>query len=254
MVNPVNSYKLCSTRSGELEPGAGYIVSKINAETTTDEFDSWCASTPGYKLENGGRMGFTALMAAAKEGNISLMTHIVNKGGKDLLNQGTANGGWTPLTCAILSETARFKSANILLVVEKLIELGADINIATAELGPDSIPGKATPLYLAAEKAKNLELVKSLMKKGAIDHPSILGEEVETRTYIENPENPDEEIFVSEKIFIPGVFRKEVLALRAGSAKSLLLAAKYHSKNTNSPIRLLPREIIFNKIFPYLST
>jgi hypothetical protein len=143
------------------------LVTFITDKTTPKEFDEHCARSPLYKL-NYSWLDLSALGQAASHGNILLIEHIVKVGGKELLHLGN-QFGITPLFLAAKS--------NQTLAVRKLIELGADINMATnGEFRRDLVPLGATPLWTAVEKMvhERLSSVQHLMGKDKqIDMPLI---------------------------------------------------------------------------------
>lgn len=170
-------YTVCSDRSlpHELEDvfAVIYYINQHGGESRK-KFDKFCQERPKFKLEHGGRCGWTALGMAAKKGHVKLIQHIVKIGGEHLLNLGNDHG-WTPLLCCV----ANFKEQQDLgfIAAQELIRLGADVNIATSGSSDDSIKGempkKATPLWVAAEKAKNLRLVELLLQHGAVANPQL---------------------------------------------------------------------------------
>ena len=112
----------------------------------------------------------TALGRTAFQGNVALIHHIVQKGGKDLLCLGNESG-WTPLYCAAncLSTEKGFLAA------KALLSLGAEINTATFletfNQTEGGTPSMATPLWAAAVKTQNIKLVKLLLIHGGAIHP-----------------------------------------------------------------------------------
>lgn len=168
-MNPVkNQIAICNDRSKWFEPGGSEVTNFITKDTTSEAFNAKIAEYANYKLENGGFQGSNALGAAAMRGNFRLVTHIVHMGGDRLLNLGNRMG-MTPLYCAVFCED----KDNQMLAVQELINLGADVNISTTYdyfISEVSLNG-STPLWAAAEKTKNLVLVKLLLRNGAIKQP-----------------------------------------------------------------------------------
>lgn len=146
--------------------GAQSIIPYVEKDTTPEEFDQLLEGESDKILELGGRINWTILAVASIKGNVALIRHIVEKGGKKLLSLGNIHG-MTPLyATAKLCEDpeAAFQASKL------LIELGADVNLATRTL--------KTALGAAA-KTNNLKLVKLLLTHGAIIPPFLVkGREV----------------------------------------------------------------------------
>lgn len=138
-----------------------------------------------------------ALSRAAQKGNLPLIVHIVEIGGKNLLNIGNRHGA-TPLLFCIYQAALLIRVRNIqgpqwnwvskkaeLIVPTKLCALGTDLNLTNTHGWKDyfvgNIPAGVTPLWMAAEKTSNLNLVKMLISYGAMVDYSLLsahGEEM----------------------------------------------------------------------------
>ena len=151
------------------------LYEDLKEDATPEEFDNVCNKLPNYISINSFR--YYALDLSLDKGNIPLIRHIVNLGGKDLLNIGDQHGV-TALFYKIykvacndhfsdgmkVSETEHFKSLSL------LCELGADINLATRygwrikKMG--EIPRGVTVLWVAAEKTTRLDFVKILLSYG----------------------------------------------------------------------------------------
>jgi hypothetical protein len=215
----MNQINICSKRSGDMEDGAFRVTNAIKSTTKPHEFDNIIAGIPGYKLENGGRCGWNALGAAALKGNIELNCHIVKIGGHHLLSLGNGNG-WTPLYCAAYCENTEVG----FLAAKELMRLGSDVNLATSCWSGDSLRGDtprgATPLWVAAQKTKNLKVIKLLLKNGAIIPPKL---DPQAQTLVDGVQKEIED----EKK--PG---------------SLLLAAWLKPENQASIIQILPKELL----------
>ncbi|MES2272765.1 MAG: ankyrin repeat domain-containing protein [Chlamydiota bacterium] len=160
----------CATRSGINQYGASQMVNFIQLNTTPQEFDTERKKYPNYQLTYGGRIGWNALGSAADEGNVELVEHIVQIGGKALIELGNFVG-FTPLFCATRN--------NHYLTAKKLIELGANVNIGTFRDSDgekrNTLEG-STPLWAAAQEARNVALVRLLLKKGAVAEPALESE------------------------------------------------------------------------------
>lgn len=157
----------CINKSGDLQKGAYSVTNSIRSHTTPLQFDAICEEHPYYKIEFGGRCGWNALGTAAYKGNCELVDHIVKKYGEHLIELG--NGfGWSPLYCACNCEDIE----NGYLVGKLLIELGANVNLATSTCCDDSVIGDtyagSTPLWACIEKTKNIKLAKLLINNGGI--------------------------------------------------------------------------------------
>ncbi|MBS4168680.1 ankyrin repeat domain-containing protein [Parachlamydia sp. AcF125] len=164
---------------------SGRFLIQVNEETTEAEFKQFLADNPDYKLEYcAPALSSHALSRAALVGNVPLVRYILQKEeGKRLVNVGDEDG-WTPLIFA-----AKGPKQTAHKVTELLLANGANPNIATNAFAsyPGLVPENATPLYVAAEKARNLKLVRLLLSHGAVLHPPI-SEEVKTflrRAYLE---------------------------------------------------------------------
>lgn len=94
-------------------------------------------------------------------GNLPLIRHILDVGGRDLLELGN-EFGFTPLFCA--ARHGEHEAA------ECLIAQGADVNRATT-LYADSIPSGSTPLWVAAHGSKSVRICKLLLRHGAVAVP-----------------------------------------------------------------------------------
>lgn len=144
----------------------------IKPETTPEQFEEWRANYRENDLSFGcGIHAENSLSAAAKQGNIRLIQHIVTTGGKQLLDLGEKTG-LTPLNAAVLAD--QYKAA------EALIQLGARVNLATAFMGTLQkrlgkfraewihFPQGATPLWSAIHRARNVTLITLLLRNGAL--------------------------------------------------------------------------------------
>jgi hypothetical protein len=154
------------SRSPSLEEDAFEVIKTIEKDSTTEMFQAVMAEHPTYRLDQPGLCGWFALGCAATQGNIPLVDLIVAQGGKDLLNQ-SDDQGLTPLFLAVYYNG----ESSDLATVEHLLELGADPEIpAEKDYGccpANFVPKGASPLWVAAEKAQDDQLVKALLKGGA---------------------------------------------------------------------------------------
>lgn len=158
--------------NGVLESGAMQMTCFIEPNTAVDAFDEKkraLEESHGYELTFGGRCGWNVLGAATITGNIALIEHIVRVGGKDLMDYANIYGN-TALHIAAYEND--FNKA--CLISKKLIQLGAQINICSI----DTKIKNRTPLIVAANKS-NLQLVKLLLKNGAIV-PDNVNEQLDT--------------------------------------------------------------------------
>ncbi len=224
----MNPIKICSQHS-EHFGGTAHIT----RETTPEKFDQLIAGMVGYKLEHGGLYSqktcgdWNALGVASYKGNPKLIYHIVQKGGNHLLSLGN-KFGWTPLFCAANCKNQE----DGFLAAKELIKLGADLNLATSSKCNDTKTGKtpkgATPLWAAAEKTKNLKLIKLLLKHGAVVPPG-LGRQ--GRNLVRSA---------------------QVQIERERTAKRLFLAAYFKPENNESILKALPIELI-RRIFEFIA-
>lgn len=150
----------------------------IDRNMTPQEFNKKIKNIDGYKLTDGVRCGWHALNLAALKGNASLARYIVKNAEErkeSVLNLGN-DFGMTPLYCAASCQNPE----DGLHVAQELINLGADVNIGIIYKpisGEQKPPKCATPLWAAAEKTKNYELVKLLLQNGAVVLENLYSEE-----------------------------------------------------------------------------
>jgi ankyrin repeat protein len=157
------SIKRCEHFAEYYEEAAA-VLSKITSKLTPEEFDALCASNINYKLNHSSTCNhgvktrcWTALDLASVENNIPLIQHIVKKGGNDLLNLGDDDGK-TPLLTSL--SIYNFTELDTSPSIKELIRLNADVNMLSKFY--------LAPLWLAATAHKGLEVVKLLLKCGAI--------------------------------------------------------------------------------------
>ena len=165
----------CNFQSQEFQPDAFELNECIKNNTNCQEFNLCHQRLADHRLTYGGVCGWNALGTAAFQGNVPLIYHIVQIGGKELLHLGNSNG-WTPLYCAANCPDPE----NGFLTAKALLSLGAKINTATSlssfSYYKGYTPKMATPLWAAASKAQNLNLVKLLLiNGGAIDMTTTSG-------------------------------------------------------------------------------
>lgn len=212
----------CKISSLSMCEGAYGITNKINHETTPEEFDQLLADYPNYDLSYGNRCGWNVLGVAACRGNVALVEHIVKIGEPKILNMGN-EFGMSPLFCAMYGEDLN----KMYQVAKKLIELGADINLATKYGAGDTvrgnIPSKATPLWACIEKAHNRILAKYLIRMGAM----------------------------AIKLSSEGEKILQELILEIHGQR-LFLAAYFKNSNVDSIINFLPKDLIKHIYCNYL--
>lgn len=139
------------------------IIGSITRTTSPQEFDAICEKYPNYHLQLGDDKGSNALCKASQKGNTALLKHIVEKGGKELLERGNSEGA-TPLFIAVF-----YRQLGSLIT---LIDLGANVNVCIAEL-----PIGRSPLYVAMPDfnkglAHRAAITKLLLRNSAIAQPS----------------------------------------------------------------------------------
>lgn len=156
------------------EQGGGRGRTRARAATTEEDFianaDAAAASAAFGRQQNTDGGGLTALVYAAREGDLETVKVLVGAGAD--VNQAT-NYGWTPLLTA--TQNRNYKIAQVLL------EHGANPNIANK--------GGWSPLYLATDNRNieggdypvrapdmdHLELIKLLLDKGANVNARVCG-------------------------------------------------------------------------------
>ncbi len=163
----MNSFSPC-TQFAEPSPVGDSIVFFYN--TTPTRFDELVKLQPKYKLMHADNLGRTTLSRAAMYGNIELISHIANLAGKtivSLINLGD-KFGTTPLEFA-LRVYDPYKNKSLFLIVNKLLELGANINIIDTTVENNYV----TPLWSASEMP-NIKVIKLLLSNGGAIHPKVL--------------------------------------------------------------------------------
>lgn len=148
------------------------IANEITPATTIEEFQEACKKNPSFSIKEGGAHGSHILGCAAWMGNFKVVEHILTTLGKETLNTGN-NFGHTPLFLACdsinhnLDKNAEAPSL-VYRTVEVLLRHGADPNIASAHPRRNGgIPAQATPLWVAVEKTKNIQVIQLLLSYGA---------------------------------------------------------------------------------------
>lgn len=153
------------------QPGDGYIANRSDNEIgayfgNIRRFKIYQNKFPDAKLENGSsdKEGLTPLCFAAQVFRLAVCKHIVEIGGKHLLEIGSNAKGDTPLLCAIKFLTEPLLQQNLYEIVKMLLDLGADPNMANA--------AGETPLWHALQsKSDNVRLLMLLLIYGAVANP-----------------------------------------------------------------------------------
>lgn len=170
------SYTICQ----DITPytGKNEVVDSITASTTPEEFDIILKKHPRYQFHYGDKGNTSALTKAAWKRNYPLVRHIATKMTPEKLNQLLKTGdlfGVTPLIasmlpCPEISEKENEKKTFD--TVSTLLELKADVNLATNEKTPHSnpVPKHSTPLWVAANE-QHVSVAKLLLKNGGNLHP-----------------------------------------------------------------------------------
>ena len=148
------------------------LSSFINTHTTPEVFSNKMALYPNFTLKTGTLHGRTVLAMAAMNGNIALINHIVEIGGKQLLHIGDETGK-SPLhyACSCLDSEKGYNAA------VELIRLGTPINIVKQFERKDSkgnteIDFGDTPLECALRHAC-IKMTSLLLKQGGIFRPEL---------------------------------------------------------------------------------
>lgn len=195
-------------RGGQVR-GAGAGAAAADNADAADDQEAEDQAAPEAGLQGAGGGGLTALIFAARQGDIESAKHLLDAGAD--VNQSTA-GGWTPLLTA---------TNNRHYVLGKyLIERGANVNLAN---------NKAfTPLYLATDNRNieggdypvpkpdmdHLDFIKILLDSGANPNAKVT-DNTETRT-----------IFTNQWFFEPGT-TPFVRAAQSGDLALLKLLLSY---------------------------
>lgn len=151
----------------ELVNPASIVIKQIGKHTTPEVFEAIRVKYPTYELTQGEPCNnATALIQAASVGNVCLAEYLVRKEGS-LLELGDRYGR-TPLFWAA------YRGMRV--TATKLLELGAYVNVSTLceNCLDENLSGfmpKATPLSAAVQKTKNLVLIKTLLRNGAVTGP-----------------------------------------------------------------------------------
>lgn len=174
--------------------GAIDVAIFIKEDTTPKEFDEEFERITNhprcydYSLESSGHCGWTALGVAASVGNVELVSHIFFLGGPKLLHQGNLYGH-TPLYSAICECKNKEKR---MATVKRLLENGSDINMGSS--------CNHNPLWSAIEDAKDPELIKFLIGKGAMVQPDTYSKQ--GKTFLESVLDNDTSIYTTICNFI----------------------------------------------------
>lgn len=158
-----------------------------NADAADDQAEAEDQAAPEAGLQGAGGGGLTALVFAARQGDIESAKHLLNAGAD--VNQTTA-GGWSPLLTATNNRHY--------LLGKYLIERGANVNLANGK--------NFTPLYLATDN-RNIEGGDYPTPKPDMDHLDYI------RILLEHGANPNHKvtdntetrtIFTNQWFFEPG--------------------------------------------------
>lgn len=159
------AHGLCSNCDGV---GGEQVFNFVMSNTTPEKFDNFVSLIPRYDIKNGNRLGYNALCIAAHKTNSLLISHLVlqKKAPVNLCN----NFGLSPVHCAMLGLMTHFSVKKICSAINLLIELGADINLATKNKNvwgnaDFELPALATPLWTAADLGL-LPLIPQLISWG----------------------------------------------------------------------------------------
>jgi len=153
------------------QPGDGYISIRSTDEIgayfgNLKRFKIYQDKFPGAKLEDGSshKEGLTPLCFAAQVFRSKVCEHIVEIGGKHLLEIGSCEKGDTPLLCAIKFLTSPILQDYLYDIVKTLLDLGANPNMANT--------AGETPLWHALQNNNNNNrLLMLLLINGAKANP-----------------------------------------------------------------------------------
>lgn len=172
-----------------------HMIRRITTKTMVAEFQKWTENITGYQLSDGGQMGWNALGRAAYNGNVQLVLYILGIGSPELLDLGNACG-WTPLLCAVHSVVPSQSYP----IAKELIRRGANVNTATFSYC-GSIGEHTTPLWIAVHTSKNVQLIKLLIRRGAVIHPPL--EDEQDRLLLQAANNE----IIAERLYLVGVLK-----------------------------------------------
>lgn len=130
-----------------------------------EKFDKRCSEFSSLDITGSWIRGDHALCLAAKQGNFSLINHIVSHYGAKILIQTANEQGWTPLHYAACNKD---NQEDAIKTVKLLVDLGASVDTTTTEKTDWNEEGLIfeqglTPIQIA-KKIGNLELVNFLNK------------------------------------------------------------------------------------------
>ncbi len=153
------------------KPGDGYLSIRSKDEIgayfgNIKRFKIYQNKFPDAKLEDGSceKEGLNPLCFAARVLRAKVCEHIINIGGKHLLEIGSCQNGDTPLLFATkYSSNVQLLWENHYETVKILLDLGANPNMANA--------AGETPLFHAAENNNNVRLLMLLLLNGAVANP-----------------------------------------------------------------------------------
>jgi ankyrin repeat protein len=195
-------------RGGQAAANNGQAAANTGNDAADDQ-DAEENAAPEAGLQGAGGGGLTALVFAARQGDIQSAKHLLDAGAD--INQITA-GGWTPLLTATNNRHY--------LLGKFLVERGANVNIANGK--------NFTPLYLATDNRNieggdypvpkadmdHLDYIKLLLDHGANPNAKVT-DNTETRT-----------IFTNQWFFEPGT-TPFVRAAQSGDLALLKLLLSY---------------------------
>jgi hypothetical protein len=178
MTSPVSRYATPAIRSSKNID----LVHLIDKDTSPQKFDTLCEMQE-IVLEKGESFrSITPLMYALSVGNMLLVDHIIDVGGKKLLEIGTEDG-FSPLN-QCLNRKCRDLPGAI-----KLIQLGADVNVVIPK--GDNLPERnvlwtfVLEMSAVALKVQYITL-KFLLSKGAVAIPELYQRGKQIVEYAEN--------------------------------------------------------------------
>jgi hypothetical protein len=149
----MSAFPLCGDYAATTR-SAREVVSKIDSHTSPQDFDALREQYPDYSINDREYMGRTALFAASRTGNVSLIEHIVRQQGRlELLYR---------YIYTVLHYTVAYDQYA---ACKTLLDLGMPVNAISSK------ESSITALDLTIRKVCSFKLTKLLLFYGGTVHP-----------------------------------------------------------------------------------